>query len=121
MIQKKRRPDNVVSIHTPHVPEQQRSQKVVLSPAVRRRRLIWLLVMLSFFAWTAAEIITQSGQIAKKNEELSEVESRIKALQEEQKSLQTEIKKLQNEEYVLELAREKYQYYFPSEVPYKGK
>ncbi len=121
MVQRNSRLSNVVSIHTSHTPKQQNSQKVVLSPAVRRRRFIWLVVMLSFFAWTAAELVTQSGQLAKKNKELLEVESRIQALQEEQKSLKTEIKKLQNEEYVLELAREKYHYYFPSEVPYKDK
>lgn len=113
--------NNIVSIHSPRLSSVDKGvRKAPLSPAVRRRRLLWLAIMVAFFAWTFVEVVFQSGQIAKKNEELAEVKSQVKVLQEEQQVLQGEIKKLHNEEYMLELAREKYHYYFPGEVPFKS-
>ncbi|GAA5345747.1 cell division protein FtsB [Planifilum fimeticola] len=84
---------------------------------VRRRRLIWLIVMIAFFGWFLSEFVTQTGRISAREAELKEKKAELTALKKEQKALREEIKRLHDEEYLKELAR-KYGYQEPGEEIY---
>lgn len=84
---------------------------------VRRRRLIWLVVMITVFVWFLSEFITQTGRISAREAELKEKKAEVAALKKEQRALRKEIKRLHDEEYLKELAR-KYGYQEPGEEVY---
>jgi cell division protein FtsB len=75
-----------------------------LHPAVRRRRLIWLGVMVIVLVWTVVELIVQQNRIWDKEKELAVRKMELATAKEQTKQLKEEIKKLHDESYLLELA-----------------
>jgi cell division protein DivIC len=109
---------NVVSFRPsrPSEPSGKRSPNR-LPRNVRRRRLVWLIVMITFFVWFLSEFVTQTGRISAREAELKEKKAEVAALKKEQQALREEIKRLHDEEYLKELAR-KYGYQEPGEEIY---
>ena len=111
------RKGNVVSLSSSRPPGTSEKRPSRLPRNVRRRRLIWLIVMITFFGWFLSEFVTQSGRIAAREAELKAKREELAALKKEQKALREEIKQLHDEEYLKELAR-KYGYQEPGEEIY---
>lgn len=88
-----------------------------LHPAVRRRRLIWLIIMICFICWTIVELTIQQQRIWAKEKELVEKQQELKQVMAEIDVLKEEIKQLHNEDYLLELAH-KMGYSKPGEEVY---
>lgn len=84
---------------------------------VRRRRLVWLIFMITFFVWFFSEFVSQADRISAREAELKEKKAEVAALKKEQHELREEIKRLHDEEYLKELAR-KYGYQEPGEEVY---
>jgi len=96
------------------------SRKQPLHPAVRRRRLIWLAIMVCFLCWTVVELMIQQQRIWAKEQELASKQRVLKQTMAETKRLREEIRRLHNEDYLLELAH-KMGYSKPGEEVYSIK
>lgn len=88
-----------------------------LHPAVRRRRLVWFVVMVCFICWTIVELIIQQQRIWTKEKELAAKQQKLKEVTAETNLLREEIKQLYNKDYLLELAH-KMGYSKPGEEVY---
>jgi cell division protein DivIC len=75
-----------------------------LHPIVRRRRLVWLGVMVLFFCWTVVELIVQQTHIWDREKILAARKMELADGQRHTKELKEEIKRLHDEKYLLELA-----------------
>lgn len=81
------------------------SRRPPLPPRVRRRRRIWLAVMVLFFLWSGSQLVIQTGKIHAKEAALAEKRKELATLKKEQRELKQEIGRLQDEDYLKELAR----------------
>ncbi|GGE21752.1 hypothetical protein GCM10011571_24820 [Marinithermofilum abyssi] len=80
-------------------------QRSPLLPGVRRRRRLWLFLMLAFFVWFGNELYSQSGQIEGQEAALAAKKAEVITLKEKQKQLKDEIRQLHDKDYLEELAR----------------
>ncbi|MFC4075527.1 septum formation initiator family protein [Salinithrix halophila] len=100
-------PANVVSIRSSRSsqPGQDKKPPRALHPGVRRRRWIWLLLMLTFFIWSGVELWGQSQRIEAREAALAVKQKQLVQLKKRQAALKKEIQLLQDEAYLDELAR----------------
>jgi cell division protein FtsB len=79
-----------------------------LHPTVRRRRLIWLITMVTIICWASIQLVVQQFRIWNKEDELAAKSSQLTALEQRSKELEKEVHKLKyDEEYLNELAHKK--------------
>ncbi|PTX55250.1 cell division protein DivIC [Melghirimyces profundicolus] len=76
-----------------------------LAPNVRRRRWVWLIVMVLFFLWSGTQLVVQAGELESRKAALAAEKEKLVQLKEENRDLKKDIDRLQNEEYLYELAR----------------
>ncbi|MCS1352389.1 septum formation initiator family protein [Mechercharimyces sp. CAU 1602] len=93
------------------------AKKRVLAPGVKRRRRLWLAIMVVFILWSGGEIIYQSFKVQAKEQEYAKVEEEFAQLKAERKKLEKEVERLQTDEYMMYLAR-KFGYKLPGEETY---
>ncbi len=79
---------------------------------VRRRRLIWLIVMITFFVWFFTEFVTQAEPDRRPGSGVEGEKGGAGRPRKGAEALREEIKRLHDEEYLKELAR-KYGYKEP--------
>jgi cell division protein FtsB len=79
-------------------------RKQPLHPAVRRRRMIWLGVMVTIFCWCVVELIIQQNRIWDKEEALAAKRQELAEAKRKTAHINAEIKKLHRKDYLLELA-----------------
>jgi cell division protein DivIC len=103
------RTDNILAFQGRNAAIEQRRKErpVPLHPKVRRRRLIWLSIMVLVCTWSLIELIIQQNRIWEKEELLAVRKTELNAEQAKMGKLREEINKLNDEKYLLELARQK--------------
>jgi len=103
------RTDKILTIQGRNAAFEQRRKEspAPLHPKVRRRRLIWLSIMVLVCTWSLVELIIQQNRIWEKEELLVARKMELNAEQAKTSRLREEIKKLNDEKYLLELARQK--------------
>ncbi|WP_169713795.1 FtsB family cell division protein [Paludifilum halophilum] len=112
-------PTNVVEIRpsSPSSQSGQDSSHRPLPPHVKRRRRIWLIMMIAFFVWGGSELWTQAQRIEAEEAALKEQKEEVASLKAKQDSLKKEINRLHDEQYLMDLAR-KMGYQKPGEEVY---
>lgn len=75
-----------------------------LHPAVRRRRMIWLVIVVVFTCWAVMQSFIQQMRVWEQEKELAAKRDQLAQVQMKQKELQQETQKLKSEDYMLELA-----------------
>ncbi len=75
-----------------------------LHPAVRRRRLIWLVIVVVFSCWAGVQSFIQQMRVWEQEKELVAKQEQLAQAQTKQKELKQEVQKLKSEDYMLELA-----------------
>ncbi|MFC7443350.1 FtsB family cell division protein [Laceyella putida] len=110
--------DNILTFKREVMKEKgQEARKQPLHPLVRRRRKIWLGMMVVIFCWCIVELIVQQNRIWDKEEELAAKQRELAGVQQKTAKLNAEIKKLHRKDYLLELAH-KMGYSKPGEQNY---
>ncbi|MGA8943828.1 MAG: septum formation initiator family protein [Thermoactinomyces sp.] len=75
-----------------------------LHPAVRRRRLVWLVIVVVFTCWAVVQSFVQQMRVWEQEKELAAKQEQLAQIQMKQKELKQEVQKLKSEDYMLELA-----------------
>lgn len=88
-----------------------------LHPVARRRRLLWLAIMVCLIGWSLVQLVIQQFRIWDKEAELAKQQTELVAVQGETKSLHDVITKLHDPAYLNELAH-KMGYAKPNEELY---
>ncbi|MBA4601260.1 FtsB family cell division protein [Thermoactinomyces mirandus] len=102
--------DKILTFQRPLNPDRQQkpqsSPKPVrpLHPAVRRRRMIWLVIVVVFICWAVIQSFIQQLRVWEQEKELAAKQEQLAQLQLKQKELKQEVQKLKSEDYMLELA-----------------
>ncbi|MBD1372453.1 septum formation initiator family protein [Hazenella sp. IB182357] len=90
--------------HSKKKPTDEEKTKQAVHPIVRRRRLLWLSIMLLFIGWTLVQLLVQKNEMWDLEDHLQAKEAELKTVQSKTDVLKKEIKQLHNDEYLLEQA-----------------
>lgn len=88
----------------PQKPQSSSKPARPLHPAVRRRRMIWLVIVVVFTCWAIVQSFIQQLRVWEQEKELAAKQDQLAQVQMKQKELQQENQKLKSEDYMLELA-----------------
>jgi cell division protein FtsB len=75
-----------------------------LHPKVKRRRLIWLVLMVLFFGWCIIQLVMQEIEISQKEELLHKRQQELATMESKSKKLEKDVKRYQDKDYMMEQA-----------------
>lgn len=75
-----------------------------LHPKVKRRRLVWLVLMVLFFGWCIIQLVVQEIRIAHKEELLHKRQQDLATVEATNKKLIEDVKRYRDKDYLMEQA-----------------
>ncbi|SFJ35781.1 FtsB family cell division protein [Thermoflavimicrobium dichotomicum] len=115
--------EKVLAFRSPHIQTAERKKepaksRQTLHPAARRRRFIWLGIMLFMLSWAVGQLVIQQFRIWDKEEVLAQKKQELAAVKQQTEQLKREVRQLNDTNYLLELAH-KLGYIKPGEQNYQ--
>ncbi|RAL23184.1 FtsB family cell division protein [Thermoflavimicrobium daqui] len=92
--------------------------KQTLHPAARRRRMIWLGLMVFILSWAGVQLVIQQFRIWNKEEVLIQKQKELVVVKQQTNQLKKEVQQLNDTNFLLELAH-KLGYIKPGEQNYE--
>ncbi|QWU16345.1 cell division protein DivIC [Paenibacillus sophorae] len=98
-------------------PEEKQAGGRSAAAGAKRRKLIWIALMVIFFSWAGYIFFAQSALISDKSQELARKQQSSKQVNDSLNQLKYEVSRLNDNEYIGQLARKWFNIYPKGEVP----